>query len=327
MNSVSPSFNSLILSIVAPNNNPLYHGEAAFLAIFKFTSPQENGEGILKGWDMAETMIPDIKGVIDERTRELIQARDPKSMGMIYDAIQGASQRLQDDPLKLVLDAFSEKIEDYNLIKMYERLPIFDRSIRETMPKKDQFEDEKTYVNVIRSWMKDNRPILDQIWKLDLDKGGLTVLPPEINFFRNLERLSLEENHLISLSNLEDLPALRSLYLDENPIPTLPNWLLNSPVKVRGAPYAYLATLAQNHPFRFAAALLGVFILRPLLFLISMCVQSAIIAIPALLLGSLMAWVVAASILLLVLLCIGAGVGMSPSYVRFSDSFFKTVIS
>lgn len=78
----------------------------------------------------------------------------------------------------------------------------------------------------IRTWLKDptNAPVLIGITDLDFSKLNLSVLPPEIASFKQLQVLFLYENQLSSLPDeIWTLTELQALNLGNNQFSSLPN--------------------------------------------------------------------------------------------------------
>jgi len=69
----------------------------------------------------------------------------------------------------------------------------------------------------------ENKNAILEIKELDLGKGSLSVVPPEIELFKNLEVLNLSENRLTELPpQICYLIQLRQLYLHQNALTQLP---------------------------------------------------------------------------------------------------------
>lgn len=110
-------------------------------------------------------------------------------------------------------------VQAQSLIDCFERL-------QEEISGKDRPVLQGTLVEqakTIRTWMKANSQILDQIRYLNLSALDLLNLPPEIAGLQNLRSLHLSNNYLVSLpSEIGNLQALRFLDLENNQLDDLP---------------------------------------------------------------------------------------------------------
>ncbi|HSX38209.1 MAG TPA: hypothetical protein VLE95_05200 [Chlamydiales bacterium] len=78
-----------------------------------------------------------------------------------------------------------------------------------------------TEAAMIRKWMEANQGALDHITMIDLSDSDISILPPEINYFSQLEYLDVSHTHITSLPEF-NLQNLGALYLDDTPLISLP---------------------------------------------------------------------------------------------------------
>ncbi len=76
----------------------------------------------------------------------------------------------------------------------------------------------------IRTWMKENQDILENITTLDVDHCDLATIPKEIKYFTQLQTLNLSNNQIkVIPSEIEALTQLQVLDLSKNQITAIPS--------------------------------------------------------------------------------------------------------
>lgn len=113
-------------------------------------------------------------------------------------------------------------------------LNIYKRDLYSLIKKETVFfdlEDNEIDVGIIifeSSDFKELENRIKNIAKIELIDKGLNEIPEEIKIFKNLEILDLSNNHISKIENIEKLPLLDSLYINNNKIKFIPDLINNS---------------------------------------------------------------------------------------------------
>ncbi len=130
-----------------------------------------------------------------------------------------------------VLEKMHQWVEDMNLIKMMNHVAKQNNQVSQSLAAQNLLSDGidpsleivHTRAQSFRAWISGNNNILLNITELNLERLGLTSLPPEIEKFINLQTLDLLDNYLTQLpDSIGNLENLRSVTFSYNYITQLP---------------------------------------------------------------------------------------------------------
>lgn len=204
-------------------------------------------ESILPNWtdhisnDISETLCRVFLDITDPAVRNFIPYTDESSVRKVqelYQSIRFAAEEEESHIQNLPLSSLVQAVKDKNLIKLFNHLA---KTLpEESLPLLDS--DLTKRAEEIRNWMSQNEDGLSkQFTSLNLVGLGLTYLPSEINFFRNLHSLILSNNPMVGVSPDLDLPELEMFILEGTQIKYLNSglkfpklvalYLTNTPLK------------------------------------------------------------------------------------------------
>ncbi len=204
-------------------------------------------ESILQNWtdhisnDISETLCRVFLDITDPAVRNFIPYTDESSVRKVqelYQSIRFAAEEEESHIQNLPLSSLVQAVKDKNLIKLFNHLA---KTLpEESLPLLDS--DLTKRAEEIRNWMSQNEDGLSkQFTSLNLVGLGLTYLPSEINFFRNLHSLILSNNPMVGVSPDLDLPELEMFILEGTQIKYLNSglkfpklvalYLTNTPLK------------------------------------------------------------------------------------------------